>query len=654
MATSRRQFLKKAGASISALTLGSLAGLSSCLKTKRDPNIVLIFTDDQGYHDLGCYGAKKFETPNVDKLAEEGMRFSQFYASQAVCSASRASLLTGCYAERVSIQGALMPWSSIGLNPEEETIAEILKRKNYRTGIFGKWHLGHQKKFLPPNHGFDKYLGLPYSNDMWPVDYDGTPLQKDDWRAQYPPLPLIKNTTPVDTIETLEDQSTLTTRYTEAAVEFIEKNRDNPFFLYLPHSMPHVPLGVSDKFRGKSEQGMYGDVIMEIDWSVGQIMKTLKKFGLEENTLVIFASDNGPWLNYGNHAGSAKPLREGKGTMFEGGPRVPCVMKWDGVIPEGKVCHKIVASIDILPTIAEITGTGLPKKTIDGISILPLLKGHTEVTPRNEFYYYYEGGLRAVRRGKWKLQFPHRTRSYQDVEPGQDGYPGPYNFINVDKALYNLEEDIDESNDLSQKYPDKVKELEKLGEIARQKFGDQITGAVGSEIRQPGRPGLENNKRIQHLAKNKKITLEYDFYPKYTGGGENGLLNGIKGTKNFNDGAWQGFEYKDLEATIDLEKVYQLEKISAGFLINQGSWIFAPKRVQYFVSQDGHSFQKVYQKQIQTQQNNKREILNLTAQLNNKKAQYIKIIAENIKTLPDWHKGSGGRAWIFCDEIVVK
>jgi len=285
---------------------------------------------------------------------------------------------------------------------------------------------------------------------------------------------------------------------------------------------------------------------------------------------------------------------------------------------------------------------------------LPLLKGHTEVTPRNEFYYYYEGGLRAVRRGKWKLQFPHRTRSYQDVEPGQDGYPGPYNFINVDKALYNLEEDIDESNDLSQKYPDKVKELEKLGEIARQKFGDQITGAVGSEIRQPGRPGLENNKRIQHLAKNKKITLEYDFYPKYTGGGENGLLNGIKGTKNFNDGAWQGFEYKDLEATIDLEKVYQLEKISAGFLINQGSWIFAPKRVQYFVSQDGHSFQKVYQKQIQTQQNNKREILNLTAQLNNKKAQYIKIIAENIKTLPDWHKGSGGRAWIFCDEIVVK
>jgi len=342
MATSRRQFLKKAGASISALTLGSLAGLSSCLKTKRDPNIVLIFTDDQGYHDLGCYGAKKFETPNVDKLAEEGMRFSQFYASQAVCSASRASLLTGCYAERVSIQGALMPWSSIGLNPEEETIAEILKRKNYRTGIFGKWHLGHQKKFLPPNHGFDKYLGLPYSNDMWPVDYDGTPLQKDDWRAQYPPLPLIKNTTPVDTIETLEDQSTLTTRYTEAAVEFIEKNRDNPFFLYLPHSMPHVPLGVSDKFRGKSEQGMYGDVIMEIDWSVGQIMKTLKKFGLEENTLVIFASDNGPWLNYGNHAGSAKPLREGKGTMFEGGPRVPCVMKLDGVIPEVKVCHKIV------------------------------------------------------------------------------------------------------------------------------------------------------------------------------------------------------------------------------------------------------------------------------------------------------------------------
>ncbi len=654
MNTSRREFLKKVGIGASAIAMSSITGLPRCDRPNKQPNIVLIFTDDQGYHDLSCYGREDFETPNVDQLASDGMRFTDFYVSQAVCSASRAALLTGCYSERVSILGALMPWSSIGLNPEEETIADLLKRKNYKTGIFGKWHLGHHEKFLPLQQGFDEYLGLPYSNDMWPVDFDGNPITGDDWKANYPPLPLIKNNRQIDTIENLADQATLTTRYTNAAVDFIKQNKNNPFFLYVPHSMPHVPLGVSDKFRGKSKQGLYGDVIMEIDWSVGQIMKTLEQYDLDDNTLVIFASDNGPWMNFGNHAGSADPLREGKGTMFEGGPRVPCVIKWPGHTPKGKVCEKIVASMDILPTIAEITGTGLPKKPIDGVSILPLLEGNDNVTPRNEFFYFYDGGLRAVRRGDWKLQFPHRTRSYTGVEPGKDGHPGEYNYIEVSQKLYNLKKDIGETTDLSHKFPKKVKELEKLGELARQKLGDQITGAIGSEVRQPGRLGLDDNPRIDHLAKGKAVTLTQPYHPKYTGGGDNGLTNGIRGSENYNDGAWQGFEYENLDAIIDLEKKREISEITVGFLEQQGNWIFAPQQVNYFISEDGKSWQQVYDKKIPIKKRRLQKIWNITQKLDKQSVRYVKVIAENIHNCPDWHVGNGGRAWLFADEIVIK
>ncbi|MFH2001275.1 MAG: sulfatase, partial [Planctomycetota bacterium] len=314
------------------------------------PNIVLVFTDDLGYGDVGVYGAKGFKTPHLDRLASEGMRFTDFYASQAVCSASRASLLTGCYAERVSIQGALSTGAQVGLNPEETTMAEMLKKQGYATGIFGKWHLGHHKEFLPLQHGFDEYLGLPYSNDMWPVDYDGCPVG-DGHKAHYPPLPLIEGNDRVAIIATLEDQATLTSRYTEGALGFIEKHRAQPFFLYLAHSMPHVPLGVSTPFRGSSEQGMFGDVIQEIDDSVGRIMAALEQWELRDNTLVIFTSDNGPWLNFGNHAGSTGLLREGKGTAFEGGPRVPAIMRWPGRIPAGSTCEKMASTLDLLPTL---------------------------------------------------------------------------------------------------------------------------------------------------------------------------------------------------------------------------------------------------------------------------------------------------------------
>ena len=458
-------------------------------------NFVVIYTDDQGYADVGCFGAKDFETPNLDRMAKEGMRFTDFHVAQAVCSASRAALMTGCYSNRVSILGALNPKTKRGLNPDEETIAEVLKKKGYAAGIFGKWHLGHHKPFLPLQQGFDEYLGLPYSNDMWPVDYDGIQISaklaqgKKTTKPQkinFPQLPLIEGNEKVAEIRTLDDQATLTTRYTERAVQFISKNKDKPFFLYVPHSMPHVPLGVSDKFKGKSKQGMYGDVIMEIDWSVGQILAALKKNGLEQNTLVIFASDNGPWMNYGNHAGQVGPLREAKGTMWEGGARVPCIMRWPGHIKPGTVCDKLAATIDVLPTIAAVADVPLPEKKIDGVNILPLLQGDKDANPRNEYYYYYGEGLEAVRQGQWKLHFPHTYRSYEGVEPGMDGWPGPYGEGKTGLALYNLDEDIRERNDVKDQHPEIVAQLKKLAKRARHELGDKLTKKEGVEVRQCG------------------------------------------------------------------------------------------------------------------------------------------------------------------------
>ncbi len=461
----------------------------SCQKQSSNqlPNIVIIFADDLGYGDLGTYGALDFTTPNLDKMAAEGIRFTSFYSAQAVCSASRAGLLTGCYPNRINIHNAFMPWSKKGLADSEVTIAELLKQKNYATAIFGKWHLGHQKKFLPLQHGFDEYFGLPYSNDMWPVGFDGVPItDSTSWKFRYPILPLIEGNEKVDEVKTLEDQSTLTTRYTERAVQFIENNKDRPFFLYVPHSMPHVPLGVSDKFNGKSKQGMYGDVIMEIDWSVGEILKALETNGISDNTLVIYISDNGPWLNFGNHAGSTGGLREGKGTSFEGGQRVPAIMKWPGKIAEGQTKNTLMSTIDILPTIAEITGTQLPDHKIDGINMLPVLLGDN-VAPRNNFIYYYGNNkLEAVREGHWKLIFPHKHRSYIGHAPGKDGFPGETHTDSTSLELYNLRRDPGEWYNVADTYPDIVAQLQVLGEEAREDMGDAITGRDGKFNRDCG------------------------------------------------------------------------------------------------------------------------------------------------------------------------
>lgn len=338
----------------------------SAFATERLPNIVIVFTDDQGYGDAGCFGGKGFTTPNLDQLAREGSRFTNFHVAQAVCSASRAGLLTGCYPNRIGIHGALGPSARHGIHDDETTIAEVLKQKGYATGMAGKWHLGHHPQFLPVRHGFDEYFGLPYSNDMWPYHPEAK-------AGTYPPLPMIEGDKVVDSEITPDEQRQLTTWYTERAVKFIERNKERPFFFYLAHSMPHVPLFVSEKFQGKSQSGLHGDVMMEIDWSVGEVMKTLDKHGLTDNTLVVFTCDNGPWLSYGNHAGSAGPLREGKGTAWEGGTRVPCIMRLPGKVPAGTTNNAMLMTIDLLPTIAHLVGADLPPREIDGRNVWPLL-----------------------------------------------------------------------------------------------------------------------------------------------------------------------------------------------------------------------------------------------------------------------------------------
>ncbi len=468
------------------LTLTLVAGpMLTPAAESRLPNIVIIFTDDQGYADVGVFGAKGFKTPNLDRMAREGCKFTNFHVAQPVCSASRTALLTGCYPNRLGIHGALGPGARHGINDSEMTIAQLLKQKGYATGMAGKWHLGHHPQFLPTHHGFDEYFGLPYSNDMWPHHPEAKP-------GAYPPLPLIEGDTPVKVGLGHEDQEQLTTQYTERAVKFIERNKDHPFFFYLAHSMPHVPLHVSDKFKGKSQQGLYGDVIMEIDWSVGEVLKALKKDKLDDNTLVIFTSDNGPWLGYGNHAGSAGPLREGKGTSWEGGTREPCIMRWPGKIPSGKTSDAMLMTIDLLPTIAKLVGAELPKHKIDGLDVWPLIAGEKDAkNPHEAYFFYYENNqLQGVTSGdgRWKLQLPHAFRTLAGRPGGTNGIPAKYEQIKIaEPELYDLERDIRERTNVASEHPEIVKRLLGFAEQAREDLGDSLTSREGSGVRKPGR-----------------------------------------------------------------------------------------------------------------------------------------------------------------------
>ncbi len=456
--------------------------------SNQQPNFVVVFIDDMGYGDIGTQGATGWTTPNLDKMAAEGMRFTNFYSAQPVCSASRAGLLTGCYPNRIGFSGALFPSDTVGINSNETTIAEMLKEKGYATAVFGKWHLGHHKEFLPLQNGFDEYVGLPYSNDMWPVDVEGNHLSPGKGRGDYPDLPLIEGNETKELITDLQGQDKLTTLYTEKAVDFINRNADQPFFLYVPHTMGHIPLGVSDKFRGKSEQGFYGDVMMEIDWSVGEIEKALQANGISENTVFIFTTDNGPWLNYGNHGGSAGGLREGKTTSWEGGQRVPFIIKWPAATPAGVICDKLGCAVDILPSFAKIAGSNLPSLKIDGVDITDLWKGNTDAEPRDNILFYYgKNNLNGVRKGNWKLVLPHTWNTY-NAKPGMDGHGGPRPKMTVETPeLYNMMRDPGEQYNVIEYYPEKAAEIMQLVEAARAELGDLNVGLEkGTENREIG------------------------------------------------------------------------------------------------------------------------------------------------------------------------
>lgn len=447
----RRDFLGllAGGAAALAMPQSSLGAPASAARKR--PNFVVIFTDDQGYQDIGCFGSPLIKTPHLDKMAAEGMKLTDFYVAAPVCTPSRAALLTGCYAQRVRLPNVLFPNSKIGINADEITIAELLKTRGYATACIGKWHLGHLPPFLPTRHGFDHYFGIPYSNDMRP-----TPLMRDE-----------------KVIEEPANQATLTERYTKEAIKFIIQNKDRPFFLYLPHTMPHVPLHVSERFKGKSKRGLYGDVIECIDWSTGQILDTLGRLGLDKDTLVVFTSDNGPWLSKGKNGGSALPLRSGKGTTYEGGMRVPCIMRWAGKIPAGSVCSEIAASMDLFPTFARLSGARMPTdRIIDGNDIRPLLSGVKGAkTPHEAFFYYRGYNLEAVRSGKWKLILERSQR--RKNQPARK----------IPEALYDLRADIGETKDVSAEHPQVVQRLNELAERCREDIGDARQNRPGKNRR---------------------------------------------------------------------------------------------------------------------------------------------------------------------------
>jgi arylsulfatase len=459
------------------------------------PNIVLILADDLGYGDLGCYGATDLKTPNIDRLAAAGTRFTGFTVAQPVCTASRAALLTGCYPNRIGMAGALNHTSTVGIARQETMLSELCQGQGYATAAYGKWHLGHAAPFLPTRRGFDEWAGIPYSNDNGPLH----PATKG-----IPPLPWYENAT---VTERDPDQSQFTRRITERAVGFIEKNRGRPFFLYVPHVMPHVPIFASARFRGTSGRGLYGDVIQELDWSVGEILAALTKHGLDERTVVIFASDNGPFLSYGEHAGSAGPLREGKLTTFEGGVRVPGIVRWPDRIPAGRVSDGLVTTMDLFVTLAKWVGAPLPKTGIDGTDVEGVLAGAMGAKGRDTFYYYSGDELQAVRHGDWKLHLPHdyvvvagppgrggKPSNYGQLKPQaieQSGIRGiasrhGYRVERIGQSLYNLKEDPGETRDRAAEQPEVVKRLLALADAARADLGDVLTGAVGKNIRPAG------------------------------------------------------------------------------------------------------------------------------------------------------------------------
>ena len=457
----RRDFFKQTtGATLAAL------GLPNTARAASTPNFVIIFLDDSGWADFKPFGHPSYSTPNVEKLAGEGCRFNNFYVPQAVCSASRSALLSGCYPGRTKVFGAHGPGAR-GLDPSFATMGQVLQTKGYRTAVFGKWHIGDQPDTRPPARGFDESCGLMYSNDMWEFHPENANAYSKF------PLHFWENGKVKVERMTPELQPMLTTWYTEHAVDFINRNKANPFLLYVPHSMPHVPLFRSEKFKGKSGAGVYGDVMLEIDWSVGEIMKALKENGLDDNTVVIMSSDNGPWTSYGNHAGQT-PFREAKGTGFDGGTRSACIVRYPGKIKAGSSSAKAFSTIDLLPTFSYLAGAALPKNPIDGKNIWDIMVDKPGATNPHDYYAFCTGPtFEAVMSGDghWKLHVPHTYRTL--VEPGNDGRPGKFRQASIELSLFDMEKDPFETNNVIEKYPEVAARLKMYAEQHRKEFFKQ-------------------------------------------------------------------------------------------------------------------------------------------------------------------------------------
>jgi len=465
------------------LTLLVLSITRDAAAEDRPPNLVIFFTDDQGYNDVGCFGSPLIETPRLDRMAQQGMRFTDFHV-QPVCGVSRAALMTGCYPIRVAEVDNRKQGHPV-LHPEEITLAEVLKTRGYATALIGKWHLAgggantrgpgtgpFRSELMPNAQGFDYFFGTPAHNGF---------TRRPDPKRYI--TELMRNE---ELLESPTDMDLLTQKYTAEAVKFIRRHKHRPFFLYLAHNMPHVPLGASPEFRGKSKRGLYGDAIAELDWSAGRIIDTLAELGIERNTLMIFTSDNGPWVErhlagereIDNAYGSADPLRGSKMMTWEGGLRVPCIMRWPGTIPAGKVCRELVTSMDIMPTFAKLAGAKLPDdRIIDGKDILPLLTGQPGAkSPHKAFYYYCYNHLQAVRSGKWKLVLP------RPAKPRWCSWSA--RMVDAVDAieLYDLEADVEEKHDVAKEHPDVVDELMELVEAARKDLGDYDRAGEGARF----------------------------------------------------------------------------------------------------------------------------------------------------------------------------
>ena len=482
----RREFLRVAG--LGGVAAATLPWWDRVERTVRGadgatpqtlPNFVIILIDDMGYGDIEPFGSKLNRTPNLNRMAAEGIKLTSFYACP-VCTPSRAELLTGCYAKRVGMAAVIQPLCPTGLNPTEKTIATLLKARGYATMMVGKWHLGDQPEFLPTKHGFDHYLGLPYSHDM-----GGTPNGKT------PPLPLIRD---AGVIEAPPDLEKLTALYTEESVKFIKASAGKPFFLYLPHSAVHVPIKPGKAFQGKSANGRYGDWVEEVDWSVGRILDTLRELKLEENTMVLFTSDNGPWLGRGKDAGTGGPLYGGKGSTWEGGMREPTIAWWPGKIAKGAVCDVVAGEVDVMPTLVKLAGGEVPAdRIIDGRDLWPVLSGKSQEAPRPAHYYFNDGRLEAVRSGAWKLAIVPQSLGMGQKPATRPA--GPYS-----PRLYNLDKDIGEKTDVAAEHPDEVKRLQ---ELVAAVAGDLSLAGRGKGCRAPGR--VENPQGLR-----KRVGTEYD------------------------------------------------------------------------------------------------------------------------------------------------